>query len=538
MADFYFRTEDIQLEDILNYFVNTGQDRQIINLLKSANPVILEGSRGTGKSFLICVAQAELNNSFNEDKILPVYITFVASSLIHTSDPEQFKHWMLAKISKQLIRSLRKKGILVGLSPATALLVKEDSHSESLENKFDKIVQAYEESYKNPGKLVSTDEIPDLIDFKDAVEEICQAHNISRICFFFDEAVHIFRPQQQRQFFTLFRDLRSPYITCNAAVYPGVTSYGRTFEMSHDATYQRIERDILSSEYLDSMKEIVLKQADENLIKSIETNMQNFHTIAYAANGNPRILLKTVARCPKMRTADVNSAIKTFYRSEIWAEHTGLGDKYKGHKPIVDWGRDFIENNVLPATKKKNDISSHENYAGATCYFWVHRDTPESVKEALRLLAYTGIVQKIDDAVRGSRSELGTRYGIKFGCLLAMETSPNTNGISIAKNLTITKFTQYGANHPVFQGLNIDIQHESDAELIKTLQSELQQPLEVLDLTNWQKNKLREINLITIYDVLQTTEEVMKSRLYQVGPVRARRMRNAAMAELLEYLSG
>ncbi len=338
--------------------------------------------------------------------------------------------------------------------------------------------------------------------------------------------------------FTLFRDLRSPYITCNAAVYPGVTSYGTTFEMSHDATYQRIERDILSSEYLDSMKEIVLKQADEGLVNNIKNNMQNFNTIAYAANGNPRILLKTVARCPKMKSNDVNTAIKTFYRSEIWAEHTGLGDKYKGHKPIIDWGRDFIENNVLLSTKKKNDISSHDNYSESTCYFWVHRDAPESVKEALRLLAYTGIVQKIDSAVRGSRSELGTRYGIKFGCLLALEATPNMHGINIAKNLTITKFTRYGANHSFFQGLNIDIEHESDTELIKTLQAELKQPLEVLDLTNWQKIKLREINLVTIYDVLQTSEEEMKNRLYQVGPVRARQMRNAAMAELLEYLSG
>jgi len=130
------------------------------------------------------------------------------------------------------------------------------------------------------------------------------------------------------------RDLRSPYISCKAAVYPGVTSYGNTFEISHDATYLRIERDILSDEYLASMKDIVLKQADENLTKSLNDNGANFTVLVYSASGNPRMLLKTVERCPKMRIKDVNEVIKKFYRTDIWTEHTGLGDKYKGHKAL------------------------------------------------------------------------------------------------------------------------------------------------------------------------------------------------------------
>lgn len=269
MSEFYFRTESIQLDKIQDFFVSTRQDREIIDSLKSSDSVILEGSRGTGKSFLIRMAEVELDNSFTVDRILPVYITFVASSLIHTNDPEQFKHWMLASICYKLIRALRRKGLLIGASPATALLSNREADPESLEQKFNKIYKAYEDSYKGSGEAVSPEQIPDLVHFKDAIEEICEDTNVKRICFFFDEAVHIFRPEQQRQFFTLFRDLRSPYISCKAAVYPGVTSYGNTFEMSHDATYLRIERDILSDEYLASMKDIVLRQADENLAKSI-----------------------------------------------------------------------------------------------------------------------------------------------------------------------------------------------------------------------------------------------------------------------------
>jgi len=53
MNDFFFRTEDIKLEHIQDFFVETMQDREVINALKNRNPIILIGSRGVGKSFLL-----------------------------------------------------------------------------------------------------------------------------------------------------------------------------------------------------------------------------------------------------------------------------------------------------------------------------------------------------------------------------------------------------------------------------------------------------------------------------------------------------
>lgn len=536
MSEFYFRTEYIQLDEIQDLFVSTKQDREIIYSLKYSDSVILEGSRGTGKSFLIRMAEVELNNSFPDDKILPVYVSFVASSLIHTNDPEQFKHWMLASICYKLIRALRKKGLFIGASPATALLSSRDADPESLEQKFNKLYKAYENSYKVSGEAIHPEEIPDLVHFMDAVEEICEDSNIKRICFLFDEAVHIFRPEQQRQFFTLFRDLRSPYISCKAAVYPGVTSYGNTFEMSHDATYLRIERDILNDEYLSSMKDIVLRQTDANITKSLNENGENFTILVYSASGNPRMLLKTVEKCPKMKTKDVNEVIKNFYRTDIWTEHTGLGDKYKGHKSLVDWGRNFIETDVLTATREKNEKRAEHNES--TCYFWIHRDVPETVKEALRLLEYTGIIRKNGESVRATKSELGTRYELKFGCILSLEPSPIAVGMGIIKKLTLQRFTEYGMHNPLFQRLTIESQEESDSDLKLLLQDQLCKPIDVLDLSVWLKNKLKDHNLLTIQNVLDTPEVDMQNMMRYVGEKRARKISNAAIAEFLEYLSG
>jgi hypothetical protein len=536
MSDFRLRTEDIRLDEIQSLFVSTKLDREIVDSLKSSKTIVLEGSRGTGKSFLLRMSEVELNSRFATDKILPVYISFVASSLIHTNDPEQFKHWMLSTICYRLLRSLREKGLLIGNSPATALLSVQNQNSSDLEERFSRIAQAYQDSYRVNGGNYSIEDIPDVRQFRDMVEEICEEVGVRKVYFFFDEAVHIFRQEQQRQFFTLFRDLRSPYITCKAAVYPGVTAYGDTFEMSHDATHMRVERDIISDEYVNSMREIIFKQADPNLIRAIEKYGENFSVLAYSASGNPRMLLNTVAKCPQMKTKEVNEVIKDFYRSDIWIEHTSLGNKYKGHRSLIDWGRDFIEKEVLQATKKKNEIRAE--YNESTCYFWIHRDLPELVKEALRLLEYTGIVRKHKDAVRATNSELGTRYELKFGCILALEQSPITIGMSLIRNLTPSRLTEYGMRNSLFQSLNLDIQYESDADIKQMLIIQLEQSVDNLGLSQWQIRTLKEHNLLKIRDILETSEEEIKNKMYYVGEKRARRMRNAALAELLEYLSG
>ena len=154
-ASFVIRTEDIRPDEILNLFVPTDRDLQLISALKSTNPTILEGSRGTGKSFLLRVCEQEQFVEFN-----------------------------------------------------------------------------------------------------------------------------------------------------NAAVYPGVTSYGSSFEAVHDAQIESLNRDILAATYQEQMREIVLKQSGSELQSYIEKNGENFDALSLAVSGNPRLLLKTVALAGRLRSSD------------------------------------------------------------------------------------------------------------------------------------------------------------------------------------------------------------------------------------------
>jgi chromosomal replication initiation ATPase DnaA len=65
----FYRTEDIKPDEAGTYFAETAQDRVAINALKSINPAIIVGGRVVGNSFLLRVAQKEMLDSFESDRV-------------------------------------------------------------------------------------------------------------------------------------------------------------------------------------------------------------------------------------------------------------------------------------------------------------------------------------------------------------------------------------------------------------------------------------------------------------------------------------
>ncbi len=534
---FVIRTEDLRPEEVLGLFVPTERDLQLVSGLKSASPLILEGSRGTGKSFLLRVCEQQQVKEYSATKVLPVYVSFQKSSLLSTRNDQQFQHWMLARLSSRILRTLYQFGLLAKPSLSTAVLAGGTLGVVGEETQLEKVAQHFEDSFKTPGSIVDDGAVPDVESFKDAIEDLCKELGLRRINVLFDEAAHIFRPEHQRQFFTLFRDLRSPYMTCNAAVYPGVTSYGSSFEAVHDAQIESLNRDVHEATYREQMREIVIKQSGAELQVDIEKNGENFDALALAVSGNPRLLLKTVSLAGRLRSSDVQSVLKDFYRNSIWAEHSALAERYPGHKGLIDWGRWFVEQQAIPDALQKNDAWKAEGKPERTCYFWVHRDAPEAVKEALRLLAYTGVIAKLDSGVVATRSNVGSRYAINIGCLVAPSANPVAYITEIRKGLTVKRFTEYGQNLPVFVEVANRVGAMADADLSTELQRLLAKPVSALDLTHHQQSALRTVGILTVGQALTSSEATFQRASY-IGPIRSRKMMNIVTAAVLEFLSG
>lgn len=532
MNDFIFRTEELTDKQVSDLFVSSDYEQDIIDRMKAPSPVLLIGSRGVGKSFLFKVSEIQLLKEFDTKKILPVFVTFRKASLIKSSTPEQFQYWMLARICSELLRTLRKNGLISPVHSRLGMLAGEINPDTS---RVDEIIQAFEESWKNPGKDVSIEGIPTLDDFLDTVQDLCEELDIVRIVLFIDEAAHVFIPQQQREFFTLFRDLRSPFIKCNAAVYPGVTVYGDSFEPIHDAVKINLVRNVNDENYISNMKEMVLRQVNGGtLSKKLSQYGENFTLLAYAASGNPRHLLNCVASAEKMDTNSVNNVFREYYRDKQWGEHTKLAERYQGYKAFIDWGRDFLETIVLPELKKKNDDYLKNGITkGTTLYFWVHKGAPQEVKESIRILEYSGLVYEDASGIRATRKEVGTRYMVNIGCLLALEAKPTSTGLDIVKHSDIRRMSEYGANQTIYNA----IQGVVEKEDIDSLREQMNKSIDLLDLTDWQKQKMHEISIDTIGELISAPEGQLKTAKF-ISDVRARRIKNAVIAAVCEYLLG
>jgi hypothetical protein len=284
------------------------------------------------------------------------------------------------------------------------------------------------------------------------------------------------------------------------------------------------------------MREIVEKQAESNTLADIARHDKNFALLAFASNGNPRVLLKTLARAPRLGSLETNAVIREYYRSDLWSEHSTLPDKYGGHQHLIDWGRQFIEGTVLPDLQKKNNQYLEQDKQ-STAFFWIHRDAPQPVKEALKLLAYTGIVSEHATGIRATRNEIGTRYAVNLGTLIALEATPTNTGLWIARSLTPKRMSEFGANHPSYQSLLAAVPTFVEPEVGAMLKHQLAKFVDVLDITEWQRAKLKEAGINTVGDVLLSSETKLQTLSY-VGEKRSRRIKNAALAAVFEYLSG
>lgn len=529
-TDFLFRTEDIKQDEILDYLVESSTDRAIVENIKSRSPIILKGSRGVGKSFLLRVAEAEMLKVLDENRVLPVYVTFARATLIANPTPERFLAWMLAKLCNRIIRALSIRGLTLPRGSAIAAILggSENTGSSGLES----IESTLENSWRVGSAEPVAVKVPGPEDVIDAVQDVCEYTGLSRIVLLIDEAAHVFLPEQQRQFFTLMRDLRSPYLSVKAAVYPGATAFGEFFQPGHDATVLNIDRSVTDDLYASSMREIVLKQ-DTSLQKAIENNGDVFDTLAYAATGNPRILLKTLARSTPFSRRNVQDTIRRYYRQEVWSEHSGLADRYPGHRDLIDWGRQFLESWVLPELHRRNVDRKRET----SSHIWIHRDAPHAVRESLRLLCYSGILQEGVSGVRASRSEIGTRYMVNLGCQFAVDAEPLSYGSSVRKALSVWRVVQFGPNHHSFKPLAKFAIDGLDSGTNLALEARLSASSSHLDLTAFQHEKLAELGLHTIRDVLTSEESTFRQARW-IGEKRARQMRNAAVTAVLEYLSG
>jgi nitroreductase len=527
VSELHLRSEELTTKEVLNLFVETPRDRDLVEKLKNRTPVVLRGSRGVGKSFLMRVAEAELAKEFPDRRILPAYVSFRATPTIQDPSPSRYLAWMISRICNRIVRASSSFGLSIPEGSALNTLTGAPVHAtRSPMERLEEVLEAF---WRKPSK-VNFASIPDADMLAEAMEDICEHANLERIILFVDEAAHNFAPEQQRQFFTLMRDLRTPYLTIKAAVYPGATFYGDTFEPTHDALMLVADRDLLDDSYLQAMRTMAIKQKPD-LAKMISQYGEVFDAMAFASTGNPRTLFTSISLAGTINGKTAPEAIRRYYRDGVWAEHSGLAKRYPGHRLLIDWGRQFMEDNVLPSLRDRN-ARRNVRYS----HIWVHRDAPPAVQASLRLLCYSGILQEGPPGLRGA-SGVGSRYLVNAGCQLALVSDPISYATELRQNFDVRRTLEFGPNHSSFKVL-LDFDIDDIYRYASAgLNEWLEQPTEVLQLTDFQRRVFRSLGLKSIRDVFDTDEAAFIQVRY-VGKIRSKQMKDAAIGAALEYLSG
>ena len=127
---------------------------------------------------------------------------------------------------------------------------------------------------------------------------------------------------------------------------------------------------------------------------------------------------------------------------------------------------------------------------------------------------------------------------IHLGLLFSgLEPSPAIQGYELAVALDPRSMTEYGANHASYAKIEQSFGMTEEGSIDTALRARLAKPVDVLDITNWQKDQLHHLGFLTVGDVITATETQLM-QAYYVGEKRSRRIRNTAVAAVLEYLSG
>src|SRR5262249_48369090 len=160
VPDLHLTTEDIEPERVLDYLVRTPTDAELLSHLKSRTPVLLRGSRGSGKSFLLRAAQQEMLSRLAIDKVLPVYASFRNTPLIKVGGPEQFLPWMIVTLANSVVRAAQDQGLSI---PGTAALnaIGAAPQPGGRPSRLERIQAMFENAWRKPKDVLADIEVPD-----------------------------------------------------------------------------------------------------------------------------------------------------------------------------------------------------------------------------------------------------------------------------------------------------------------------------------------------------------------------------------------
>lgn len=463
------RTEDLEDSQIASLAVLGDLEKDIVQKLKFSGSHLLQGARGIGKSMLMKTAEVELDSEFKQNRVLCVYVSFKTSTLLEgvkADNKDAFQIWVGAKILQALHEKLSKANLIsendaddpfkriFGIS-ATKSSIKQD-----LQEKIHQLQQLSTNNEKSATlKKIGNDfleKVNDTTYVNDIIKQVIDNFKLERIVFLFDEAAHTFIPAQQEIFFEIFKLLHGGKVAVKAAVYPSVTSYGRNFEIGHDAILIEMGKfepgNVGRQNNRDMYRNLFTKRLPKGskLNKEIFAKGELLDQCIHLASGNPRAFLHLFNRLYDRGYSErgLSLAVKDYVDQELIPYHGGLAKRLPKFGHHVELGIELLREYIIPEIRKKNSRDKKAKYQSA--FFTLQRDLPPNLKLAIDLLCYSGILSK-QGTVKIANKMTGQRYMVHLALLFTEKAFIPGKFTTIINMISLTDYREFSSTDKSFE---------------------------------------------------------------------------------------
>ncbi|WP_409344625.1 zinc ribbon domain-containing protein [Paenibacillus sp. MBLB4367] len=431
---FQERAEKLSSDELKEWISLTSNDMQTVRKLLGNSTKLLIGPRGSGKSMLMRYAYYSCFGDSRE--VLPIYVNFEKylhlEPLLHKTSNGNilFIKWVLSKIIVESAQSLQDCGAY-----------EKESFNQLV---FSLFTVNFEElkvlSYQLEGGTISDiNYLSALSSIDISVGKVLEFITVlvdrtgrRRSILLLDDAAHAFSANLQKEFFDIFRILKTTNISGKAAVYPGLTSYSPYFNIGHDALFLESGYSPESDDYIKFCDDLLYKRLGEEHFSLLSANREGLTTLYYACNGIPRGLI--VMSEYLLGEDDDRKISKQDYFDAIdeWMDavdkfHTSLKTRLPRYTMFIDSGTELLQQ-VLSNIKifnKEKDIDKK------AVYFGLSNPIPNEITRVINILEYAGLLTEKKDISKGTKGVF-TRYLVHMGKIIQYNALFEGHGKTLA----------------------------------------------------------------------------------------------------------
>ncbi|WQI20975.1 hypothetical protein U2S91_23025 [Stenotrophomonas maltophilia] len=232
-----------------------------------------------------------------------------------------------------------------------------------------------------------------------------------RIVLFLDDAAHLGRENSSSEFFDIFRTISSRSVSCKAAIYPGVTNFGKRFDVFNDATVIDVSRDESNQDFGPFFSSVVAARYPDLLQKFSRMRSGDIPAfLGRAVLGNMRAFVFACNRLSGLPGTvgmpELTRCLIDLCAGYYWPLLDEVQPKLGRYEPLVDTSR-ALAVAIFQACAESRAPS-----------VIIHRDFCQNFSKSIEVLEYAGFIAKREASRALKKGGRGPRYAVNLANLL------------------------------------------------------------------------------------------------------------------------